>query len=212
MDSTMFDHLSRLFAQTATRRSALTLVASLGLAGSTTAAGKKRKKRKNRCGGGCGPCQECRKQGKTRRCLPSRDGSACDGGICQSGICTCAPDTCASLGRTCGPIDDGCGSSATCGVCSPGATPSCAGGTCDTCAAACPSGCLACYGRTNGANMCGVSATIDCAAACVTDADCPAATPTCIAVGADRGTNTSVSFAALCGTSLPGVCVSIAPC
>ena len=212
MDNDRFDRISRRFAQPASRRSALGLAALLAVAATKVDAGGKHKKRKNRCRGGCGPCQVCKRQGKKKHCVTARDGAPCDGGTCHGGACSCVAETCGSVGRTCGPAEDGCGSTLSCGLCSPGATPACAGGTCSTCATACPTGCLACYSRPNGATLCGISATLDCSAPCTTDADCPTATPTCVAVGADRGSGSSVAFSTLCGTSAAGMCVSIAPC
>src|SRR5688500_12014170 len=62
------------------------------------------------------------------RCLFDADcnsGNRCVDGACRSAI-TCAPKTCAQLGRNCGPVSDGCGTTLQCGSCSQPST--CGGG------------------------------------------------------------------------------------
>lgn len=157
MDGVHFDHLTRVVAQLATRRTVVGVAALLGLSPLITEA-----KKKNKCKGGCGDCKVCKKKKKSKKCVPVADGTACPTGVCTNGVCgpctgctecqTCQNGACVNKtdGTTCstGVCTDGaCG----CGDACCGTTYCPSGGdlTClanDTCAeicypTSCPKGC-----------------------------------------------------------------------
>lgn len=206
MDGAHFDHLSRLVARSATRRSTLGLAAALGL--DPLLAGASR----NRCRGGCGPCRVCRKKHGKKTCVTARDGTACDGGACRSGVCTCSPATCTDIGRTCGRLADGCGTTLSCGTCGSGSTPSCHDGTCAACAAACPATCDMCFQQPDGSTVCADNGSTLCVS-CTADADCPTSHPICVATYTNRSGNDTHTWV---GTSCPGpaagVRAALIPC
>jgi hypothetical protein len=193
VDDVQFDRLSRLIARTATRRSAFGLAAALGLRASLVDAGKKHK---NKCKGGCGPCQVCKKQGKKKKCVPAPSSA-----------------TCASLGKTCGTADDGCGGTLECGTCGLTTTPSCDDGTCTICSIACPGDtCIACNTLTNGSTVCAAFVNVGCDHLCVRNSDCPADFPFCTAYVTTPGDNDSGSLPETCNKNTPGVCTQVLPC
>src|SRR5215207_2778683 len=80
MDGRHFDTLTRHLSARLSRRTSLSLLASLGLSdlGAPDHAEAKRKKKR------CPPCKT-RKKGKCKKNKP--DGTACPGGTCQNGGC-----------------------------------------------------------------------------------------------------------------------------
>jgi len=186
VESGQFDRLSRLVAQSSTRRAAFGLAATLGLGGFQAHA---RKKRKNKCKGGCGPCQVCKKK-----------------------KCVAAPSsaTCASLGNVCGPVSDGCGGTLTC-ACGPTATPACDAGRCATCATTCPASCQYCYTRIDGTTRCGGALSgADCALPCSSDTNCPAEKPFCVISVTSRPDGGTTLVSNTCPT--PAVCATVDVC
>lgn len=207
MDGSRFDHLSRLITQPANRRAALGVMAALGIGAPQTAGGKGRR---NGCKGGCGPCQNCRKKGKRKKCVTAPDGATCAGGTCQGGTC-CLTD-CTTLGPICGPRANGCGGTVAC-TCGAGGTPACDDGRCATCATTCGASCSRCWARVDGTTKCGAAGSgYSCSLPCTSDVDCPAFSPYCGTGYTTRDTNVSQRFATLCPSGAPSVCMDIIPC
>jgi hypothetical protein len=206
VDVDQFDHLSRVVAQSSSRRAALGTVAALGLAAAPVAA---RKKPKNGCKRGCGPCQVCRKNGKKKMCVTAPDGTLCTGGACQAG--SCCQSSCAGLGNVCGPVSNGCGGTLTC-TCGAGRTPACDDGRCATCATTCPAGCDVCATRIDGTTECGASSVASCSDTCSSDVDCPTSDPFCLISRTERLSGETTNLPFFCGRTSAGICSRITPC
>lgn len=111
------------------------------------------------------------------RCDPSACSGCCkaEGECASCGADACTPTTCAQLGKNCGSIDDGCGTTLECGTCL--ALETCGGaGTANVCGQAppcTPTSCAA-QGKNCGAISDGCSAMLACGK-CVAPEACGAA-------------------------------------
>lgn len=101
MDSTKFDHLSRMMAQTASRRTAVQVVAALLAALGLGSFGVDEAEAKKSCSKKCRKKktkkrrQRCRKRCRKRRRPECRNNSDCPAGeLCEDGTCIDDPDQC----------------------------------------------------------------------------------------------------------------------
>lgn len=115
MEPTRFDSLAKLVGSGTTRRTALTLLAALGLGVVDPA--ETEAKKSGKCKPKCEECERCkrgrcrknkhgRKRCKRGKCQPKADGTACQlNAVCAGGTCTCVNGACSITvpGVTCCP-------------------------------------------------------------------------------------------------------------
>jgi hypothetical protein len=198
MDAKRFDSLATVVGRWTTRRSALTLVAGLGLGVLDPAVTEAAK-----CRPTCTECQHCqckKKHGKKCRCRSRNDETFCanpEGGFCQNGVCSCRDATncfgsCVNLqfnAGHCGTCGNACTITQVCtaGTCFPQSVcPANQTSLCDPASVACGTNC-SCAMTVFGSNVvcaqnedvCGPPVTIT---NCHSNADCPTG-EACVYVG-----------------------------
>jgi hypothetical protein len=213
MDANRFDFLAKVAGTGATRRTALSLLAGLGLGPYTLTLREAEARKSGKCKPKCNECEKCKrgdcdkKNGKKRcskgKCKPKAAGTPCTvfpGGACQNGTCvnlSADEANCGSLGTACGPTQvcqtGSCFPSSTCAA----TTTSSCGPSSTVCNASGPPNSCTCSRSTEGNVVCVANFNCLSVTPCASSATCPAG-------------EACVDISICCGGSPTHVC--LAPC